>query len=294
MTVGNKDLPDAFNLADQAAGKAQQRFLVLNGVILATGTAAALAGALGLQGSHLRVAGIVATALFGAGLAGGAFLLIDRPQRRWYDARAGAESVKSLAFAFAAGGKPYPIGPAGESEASSRYRAAIAKVPSDLRNLPPLGPQGDALTAAIAAARAMSLESRKSMYLTDRVAVQRKWYATRSLKNDEAARKWRFGMLAGQMIGLAGGVLLALGVWDVDVLGIAAAATGAAVAWLRAREFEGLAEAYSVTERDLARVEADAELVDSEEEWAAFVADSESAISREHTVWRARRSGDVT
>jgi hypothetical protein len=78
---------------------------------------------------------------------------------------------------------------------------------------------------------------------------------------------------------------------NVNVLGIAAALTVAAAAWLRTKDHEGLAEAYNVTARELAKVEQQGERgFASEQEWSEYVADAENAFSREHTLWLARRS----
>jgi hypothetical protein len=50
-----------------------------------------------------------------------------------------------------------------------------------------------------------------------------------------------------------------------------------------------LAEAYAVTAHELAAIESRINEPTTEAGWASFVDDAESAISREHVLWRARR-----
>jgi hypothetical protein len=86
---------------------------------------------------------------------------------------------------------------------------------------------------------------------------------------------------------LAGG--RAFGAWNIDISGVLAAAVAGGAAWLGLRQYSSLASAYSVTAAELGLSYSKlAETV--ENEWAAAVADSEEAISREHTMWLASRS----
>jgi hypothetical protein len=60
-------------------------------------------------------------------------------------------------------------------------------------------------------------------------------------------------------------------------------------AWVQTKDYSTLAEAYAITEQEVALVAVRLGQVTSEEAWAQFVLEAESAISREHTMWRARR-----
>ena len=81
---------------------------------------------------------------------------------------------------------------------------------------------------------------------------------------------------------------------SVDGLGIVATLLAAAVAWTNAKQHTTLAESYAVAADDLTDVGRALALQTSEDAWAEFVANAESAMSREHTVWRARRSVPTT
>lgn len=77
---------------------------------------------------------------------------------------------------------------------------------------------------------------------------------------------------------------------NLDLLGIAGALAAAGIAWVRTRQYSSLAAAYSTTHRELTIVRERIRLA-TEANWAREVSDAEEAISREHTMWQASRSG---
>jgi hypothetical protein len=74
-----------------------------------------------------------------------------------------------------------------------------------------------------------------------------------------------------------------------DLLGIHGAVGVAASAWSQARQHSNLATAYSVTALELGSVLDELDALRDESDWSKFVGESEEAISREHTLWRASR-----
>jgi hypothetical protein len=191
-----------------------------------------------------------------------------------------------LAIQYAVAGGAFA---AGEPTVDGDYRSAVHSIPVALRHLPALGPLDDPITTGLAEIRGRSFGERKELYLRDRVQDQWDWYERKAKTNDDAADRWRALMFAGQAGGLVAGALKALGYWNLSALGIAAAFTAAAAAWTRTKDYEGLAEAYKVTARELPAVHAAGVAVATEKDWAPYVSDAEAAFSREHTLWLARR-----
>jgi hypothetical protein len=284
--LGEAVMPDAFVKADKASTRQERRFLRWTKWLLLLNVAAAAAGALALSKDHTKQAALVATIFFAGGLALMLRLALQNPKRRWYDLRAAAESAKTLAVQYAVGGGPFAIN---AGDVDHEYRGAVHSIPAALPNLPPLGYEDDPVTPGLQAIRSRPFAERKEIYLEDRVEDQRRWYSTRAETNALFADRWRSAMFFGQLLGLGGGAARALNIWDVNLLGIAAALTAAAAAWARTNDYEGLAEAYNVTARELAGVKQEGEDVGDEDGWAPYVADAESAFSREHTLWLARR-----
>ena len=50
-----------------------------------------------------------------------------------------------------------------------------------------------------------------------------------------------------------------------------------------------LAASYAVADQELGAIEVTGPTINIESEWEVFVRDAEDAISREHTLWLARR-----
>ena len=74
-----------------------------------------------------------------------------------------------------------------------------------------------------------------------------------------------------------------------NLVGVFSSLASALVAWLQVRQHEELAQSYAVAALELGFIEEQAEHVAGDPSFSAFVGDSENAISREHTLWIARR-----
>lgn len=151
---------------------------------------------------------------------------------------------------------------------------------------------GSQVTEAMRALRSAPLPERMSRYLTDRVENENSWYTRKAEYNRSRARTW-FGIaITFQAVGLAFAALKTFNVMDIGLLGVAATVAASVSAWVQTKGYQNLSQSYSVTARDLSFVltEASSHLLQpTEEKWRLFVEDAEQAISREHTVWLARR-----
>lgn len=128
-------------------------------------------------------------------------------------------------------------------------------------------------------------------YDHQRIRSQQAWYARKSTWNEGRARLWLRVVLVAEAIGLIGAAVKATAITDIDLLGIFASLAAAVGAWLQAKQHRTLATAYNVAARELRQVST---LIDedmSAQEWANFVDQAEEAISREHTMWVASRTG---
>jgi hypothetical protein len=65
------------------------------------------------------------------------------------------------------------------------------------------------------------------------------------------------------------------------------------VGWREVKQYGQLGHAYSLAAQELGLVEVRAAHVVTDDDLAAFVADAEQAISREHTMWAARRRAGI-
>jgi hypothetical protein len=260
----------------------------------------------GLQLILLVVAALLAVAPFavrgiewgvlGAGVAFAAAFLTEatilslQPEKAWYQCRAIAETVKSLAWRYAAGGNPFPTEvDAAKADESFGHRLRELLYEFETAGLIPSKASAKLITTWMREMRASPFESRKEAYRHLRIENQHAWYTTRAQLNRLRSTEWSIGLLSVQVLGVAGAVLKGTGVIHVDVLGIMAAVAASAVAWLQINQHSTLMQSYGQAGYELLLVLNDLDET-VEKEWAKFVEEAEKAISREHTAWLTKRS----
>ncbi|OLT10052.1 hypothetical protein BJF78_29445 [Pseudonocardia sp. CNS-139] len=138
------------------------------------------------------------------------------------------------------------------------------------------------------AVRAAGFDDRRAVYKRDRIQDQITWYTRRAEEHHGAAARWLAAAAAASVLGLVAAGLRMFATIDVDLLGVAAACASAAIAWNQLNQNRNLVSAYRVAARELAIIRDRIDHID-EAELPQFVADAEDAISREHTMWLARR-----
>jgi hypothetical protein len=289
------DYPALYLAADSTSRMAQQRHLWFTGTILAALVACAAMGTLsGVFPAHSKVLALCST-----GWAAASFMLTSmrkalKPEKAWYSGRAVAESAKSLAWRYMTDADPYP--------ASLPPAEADGKFISDLKSLAKdqtpsaLGFGGEfsdrpQISPRMREARSLPLEQRRQLYVKGRIEDQRKWYGRKARKSQVVANRYFVLIQASQALALGGTVLLfsaAVSKWNLG--GVFSALASALIAWLQVRQHEELSQTYSVAALDLGFIEEQAVSITSEKDLSSLVADSESTVSREHSLWITRHS----
>ncbi|MFP5388156.1 MAG: DUF4231 domain-containing protein [Thermoleophilia bacterium] len=288
MELGDKDLPAIYRNADQRSVAAQRHVLralklSLVGVIVAAGF-----GAASFPSGSVDWAGVAASTAFLVATLSTAWMLWAKPEQDWYDARAVAESAKTLTWQYAVGGGEF-IRTEVEDAARTRFLARLRELLDGLERLHPSPSQEDSpVSARLEALRSSSLEERRDAYLENRISDQCTWYTEKAQWNESRRIAWTTITIVLLGAGLIFGVAKAFFELDADMIGPAAAAAGSALAWARSKDYAELAAAYAVTAEELRLIEAEPPPRE-EQTWAAFVERAERAISREHTLWKARR-----
>lgn len=213
----------------------------------------------------------------------------DRNERRWYDARAAAESIKSASWQFAVAGESYRLD---DHTATERFLSAQRQVLANLSHLQvPADVATGAVTPELLRLRSSSLDVRHRAYLEQRVEDQRKWYTGKATLNGKRASQWRSTLIAVEAVACILGLLRVLNAFDVDWLGLLATVAAGIAAWKQTKNYTALNEIYSITSQEITMVAASMSMVADEEAWSQSVHDAEAAFSREHTMWLARRQG---
>jgi hypothetical protein len=216
------------------------------------------------------------------------FLATTSPLTTWYEGRAAAESVKTLAWRYMVRAEPFEVdGP----DVDQQFLAQTYSLLQDLRSISLEAGEPDAhqISGKMRRVRALGFDERRQVYLADRIADQQRWYAEKARWNDRRAHGWVLVSIVLEIAGVIGGALKAFGWISFDLLGLLAAAAGSVMAWIEAKQHRNLATAYGIASQELAAIASELTTLNGEERWAAFVGRAEEAISREHTLWRASR-----
>lgn len=287
MTEPPLALPDVFVAADRASLEAQRRFLRSTRAQLLLLVVAGTASVFTIRSGRLDVAALVGGLALVAAAVLRLRLLRTRPHRIWYEGRAVAESVKTLAWRYAVGGEPFPrVASDADTRFARHVREVTARVPAELG----LADQSVEPTVSMEALRSSGRAERIDAYQGGRVRDQIAWYRAKAAWNRRRSTMWGVAILVLQLGAALGAFLKGFGVIDVDLFGLAAAVVASAAAWLEARQHGTLAAAYRITAEELEAIDVLILEQRTEEEWAKFVGDSEAAFSREHTMWKASSS----
>ncbi|MGW3553934.1 DUF4231 domain-containing protein [Streptomyces griseoincarnatus] len=290
--MSRSDLPSLYRAASDASRRGQRTHLRMTKLRLSLVIFAALSGTLStanpLPLGFRRICAALSIASFSGALLVEVLLLRERPDRSWYGGRALAESIKTLSWKFAVCSTPFPSEmAAGEAERLFREKVRELIALHSVR----LNPDADSqVTEKMNSLRASGLSERMASYVQYRIHVQYEWYSDNASSAERSSVRWKTCLLLFEVLGLIGALLVLLDYSSLDFGGVMAALTVAGVAWLEVRQFDSLAEAYALASTELSLIRDSISEVSTEESWSAYVYSAEQGISREHTMWVARRS----
>lgn len=282
------NLPSLFHSADTTAALNQQRFLRIRKIELVLLVVAAVASV-----THVAPAPVIVIMALGAAFVLGTSKSGAVSEKRWYEARAAAESLKSMAWQYAVGGEAFRID---DTTASERFLEECRRYLNEPQWLDTaVDPESpDTITADMMQIRSAQLERRLDVYAEERVQDQLGWYSRNSETNRSRAKWWNRGLLGVELVGVAAALAVLLGNMELNWISALAGVAVAITAWQRTRRYSELSVTYAIASHDISQVQQMLRAVSSEPEWAQAVHDAEAAFSREHTLWRARRHGPLT
>lgn len=229
--------------------------------------------------------------LLGSALATLVIRSVLKPEQRWYQARALAESVKTTAWKFAMVAKPFEH----DAEDRRRLRQMLQELLEANRSVSTQfdvsSDSGDQITAEMEELRMLPLAERLDVYMRDRVDDQLDWYRRKSKDNSSAGR--RFAVVLGGLYVIAFIVLLIRmdqPLWiyaHPDPLILLAASV---LGWMQIKRFNELGASYALTAVEIGILKSRAPEMTDDAALSIFIDDAEEAFSREHTQWLARRS----
>lgn len=280
------DFPALYRSADRLSLQQQRTFFISLGSHLALLVVAAALSALYVanHGMAYAQAACLLTAVFLS-----IFIGYSKPDRIWYNARAVAESVKTLTWRYMMCAEPF------QGDADSALKDFQKKLKAVLeQNQQALGLLSTNLadrqiTDTIRSHRNASFETRRNIYISARIEDQRNWYAKKANYNRRRARIFFAALVVSNLIALALSLLrVAFPTMQLFPIDIFVALSASLLTWIQGKRFSELAASYALAAHEIGIILEQASGV-SEGQFSTFVADTENAFSREHTQWVARK-----
>ena len=291
--IDDQHLPALFRSADQAALTAQGRHLRfqkchLGSLVLVSITAAMIPV---VPGRHLAwlYGGVAILVTVGVILA-----LIShsrKDDKTWFDCRAVAESVKTVAWRFMMRVVPFEDDRTATNQFISKIqeiREARSSIAVALATSLNAGDQ--AISESMNNVRAIDVRKRKSLYLESRVLDQKTWYSNGASFNSRRRSGWFWSTTVLQIIAVSLAIVQVVSSgFAVNLVPILTTCAAAAIAWSQMKRHGELAQTYTVAAQELGDQEAMSSDLMEESAFVRFVEQVEETISREHSMWCARR-----
>ncbi len=287
--------PALYQASDRASLTAQRRHFLLLGIQLTLFVAAAIfAGGAAALPQTCRPPFTVTTAItLGLGLLFLLLFRLRRDERFWFQCRAIAESVKTTGWRYMMKAPPFDLDDRAITD--RRFVDALNEIRRTMVDIHPLltttGLAGPEITPRMREIRALLLAERKLLYIDDRISDQRRWYQAKCAFNQRRASLWFWTVFGLQCAALTIAVIqVATGSLPVNIVALLMTLAATFVAWSQAKRHDDLVQPYALAAQELISLQALAQQVNDEANFRELVIQVEEAISREHTMWCAKRN----
>lgn len=290
MEMEENDFPALYNAADSASLNAQDNYFNALKLYLYLLVAAAIVAFCWAQNVY---GAITSAALFLITLGILVFLKVKTPEDIWYNGRAVAESVKTRTWRWIMKAEPYNE-EVSEDQAQRELLSDLKAILDQNRSLsgslewtPDLG---EAISSKMISIRALPWQERLSIYKRDRIDNQSIWYSKKSQFNKRRAKQW---FVASVILHSAAVLMLLYRIKEPVTplpIEVVAAAASAVLTWVQAKKHNELNSSYALAAHEIVLIKGESVSVQDESHLSEFIINSESAFSREHTQWTARKS----
>jgi hypothetical protein len=290
----SEDFPALQRTASEASISAQRRYLSFfrRSLILMIGGALVSTIVSAWPGSRTWAL-IVGAVLVGASVVFTLAIRVVAPERIWFAGRAVAESVKTISWRYMMCAEPFDLtvnGQTADELFSEELGAMLTERRSLAWNLGGSIADKPQITDKMRLMRASTLDVRKEGYRNQRIADQRKWYGRKADENRKTYQLFFWAVVSAQICALTWAIVIASRKeMKLNLTAVFSAVAAALIAWGQVKRHQELAQAYALAAHELGIIQEQLLYVTTDEQLSSFVADAESAISREHTMWVARR-----
>lgn len=221
-------------------------------------------------------------------------LRVQRYEKIWFDCRAVAESVKTATWRYMMHAPPYDSDDVG-ANLDTRFIKELIEIrearPGIDSHLAGFSSGGTEISGYMRKTRVLPLNDRRKIYLRERLQDQKRWYEDKTRTNRTFAAVWFWTISAIQAIALILAIInAATGSWSINVVSIIMTLAASFVAWTQVKRHDELIQPYGLATQELSALESLQSHVSEPKKFQEFVTQVEEAISREHTMWCARRN----
>jgi len=292
--ISENDFPAAFQAADGGAIRARRNYLWASRtdlILILLGTVSTSWAIESTSGrAFLAIVGAIS---LGLGLLATLFIKISDSEKTWFGYRAIAESLKTMTWRYITKTTPYDNALSAK-EVDDLFTTQFGQILQMPRNqqvtLAGDEGSGEQITKPMREVRDLDIKIRKALYVRDRIKDQQIWYTNNAKENAQKGSQMLIAVILCQAVAMGAAILLVR--WpdfNFNFASILSAGAATLLAWLQLKRHQELAFAYGQAAHDLGLIVARERHITNDEELSLFVSDAENAISREHTMWLARR-----
>ena len=218
---------------------------------------------------------------------------VGKWDKKGFDTRAIAESVKTTTWRYIMGVEPYENSLSAE-DADRKFvnkLGEILKSTSEaFESLAKSVGSGQQISNRMREIRQMNMEGRKTIYLQQRIKDQKDWYCRKAKYNSDKETMWFWVTIIVELLAILAAIYI-LNTLNSTFNPIGAFTTLVVVftAWNQTKKHGELSQSYTIAAQELTSIESLAVHIKNEERLSDYVRDTENAISKEHTMWCAKR-----
>lgn len=291
--MNNQDYPGLFQGADAAAASSQKTYFLLQRIYLGSLIAGGLTGMLSssLAGTALNWTYTAMAIVLAIGLI---VLWIGRSRQdddAWFDCRAIAESVKTATWRYMMSAPPFQDNTLTDQFFISELQEIRNARPESQKHLAGMVVVSNpAITDFMREVRKGTFEKRKLFYVEQRLRDQKVWYSHKAELNSRRGNRWFWGTAALQCAAVVIAIIQSsTGGLGFNIVPVITTCAAVVAAWSQMKRHDELKKTYALAAQELSELEAIANNLASESDFPQLVEQVEEAISREHTMWCARR-----
>ena len=285
----HEDYPALYQAADEASLKCQKNYLFLIRSYLLILILASLFSFIGIT---TKILAIISAILFFATISISIYILVKQYQKKWYNLRALAESVKTLTWRYMMCAEPFQISQ-NNKEVKQKFSEMLNKIlqqnKTNAEEFSGISNSYDQLSETMQNVREKIIAERKLFYLEKRIKEQRKWYSKKTISNKRGYKIWFSLMIISQVVAVVTVLCrIAYPNFEYFPTEVLTVCTASILSWIQLKNYQEHSAAFSLASLEIGTFQNYILEITDEKEFSEFVIESENAFSREHTQWAAK------